>query len=221
MPKQPEATDGGEALALAAKDDFAVVVTDLWLPDIHGSALIETMAPESPNSTFIIVTGQLGSGLPSSKILDRGVVGVLCKPFDSDELCGLVDRAAEIHDARLAKDVDVARPDRPDVILIVEDNPGDVALLRRQLSSLYTTVSEMLEATRLSEAQEHLASGRVDLVLSDLGLPDARGLDAVRRLQHVAPGVPQPPHRERRALDRLLGGRAGRSTHRDPPLDPP
>jgi DNA-binding response OmpR family regulator len=42
----------------------------------------------------------------------------------------------------------------------------------------------------LSDAEKHLAEYAVDLILLDLGLPDAHGLGAVRRAHAVAPRVP-------------------------------
>ena len=42
----------------------------------------------------------------------------------------------------------------------------------------------------MSEAENHLATNAVDIILLDLGLPDAHGLDAVRRAHAAAPRVP-------------------------------
>jgi hypothetical protein len=43
---------------------------------------------------------------------------------------------------------------------------------------------------RMSDAEAHLAKGGVDIVLLDMGLPDAHGIDTVRRARAVAPNVP-------------------------------
>ena len=45
-------------------------------------------------------------------------------------------------------------------------------------------------APSLRAAEEHLAQHEVDIVLLDLGLPDAQGLGAVRRIRAAAPSVP-------------------------------
>ena len=42
----------------------------------------------------------------------------------------------------------------------------------------------------MGEAEEHLAEHAVDIILLDLGLPDAQGLEAVRRAHAAAPRVP-------------------------------
>src|ERR1700674_1371441 len=42
----------------------------------------------------------------------------------------------------------------------------------------------------MSEAEKHLAAHAVDIIILDLGLPDAQGLEAVRRAHAAAPRVP-------------------------------
>jgi len=42
----------------------------------------------------------------------------------------------------------------------------------------------------MSDAEKYLASNQVDIILLDLGLPDATGLDAVRRARAAAPRTP-------------------------------
>ena len=50
--------------------------------------------------------------------------------------------------------------------------------------------TEVTHVERMSEAEKHLAEHAVDIILLDLGLPDAQGLEAVRRAHAAAPRVP-------------------------------
>jgi signal transduction histidine kinase len=75
-------------------------------------------------------------------------------------------------------------------VLLVEDNAGDARLLREMFSTEKAGSFELTHLLRMSEAMVHLAKGGVDVVLLDLGLPDAHGLDTVRRAHEVAPDVP-------------------------------
>jgi len=49
---------------------------------------------------------------------------------------------------------------------------------------------QLTHLLRMSDAEAELAKGGVDIVLLDMGLPDAHGIETVRRACTVAPGVP-------------------------------
>lgn len=74
-------------------------------------------------------------------------------------------------------------------ILLVEDNPGDADLVREALTTASSRV-QIEHVDSLAEAGSRLAAGNVDVVLLDLSLPDATGLQAVERLHGSAPEVP-------------------------------
>ncbi len=75
-------------------------------------------------------------------------------------------------------------------ILLVEDNPGDARLLREMLDEEGSQETSLTLAASMSEAEAYLAEHTFDIILLDLGLPDAGGLSAVRRAHAVAPKVP-------------------------------
>src|SRR3954454_11596386 len=76
---------------------------------------------------------------------------------------------------------DTAAASSPIRILLVEDDDGD-ALLVEELLAITGAHVEIVRAQTLSEARgEDLR--RVDCVLLDLDLPDARGLAALHRLK--------------------------------------
>ena len=72
-------------------------------------------------------------------------------------------------------------------ILLVEDNDDDALLIRESLSG---TALEIDRAERLSTALAQLTLGKFDAVLLDLSLPDAWGLETIRRLRREAAAVP-------------------------------
>jgi len=75
-------------------------------------------------------------------------------------------------------------------ILLVEDNANDELLLREMLNAAENLRFTLTVATRVSEARAEMASKDFDVILCDLSLPDARGLDAVEMLCAM---VPVPP----------------------------
>ncbi|HEX8362850.1 MAG TPA: ATP-binding protein [Longimicrobium sp.] len=75
-------------------------------------------------------------------------------------------------------------------ILLVEDNPGDARLLRETLREAEGFPFQLAHAERLGDAASLLARSPADVVLLDLSLPDAHGLDTVRRMLEAAPEIP-------------------------------
>jgi diguanylate cyclase (GGDEF)-like protein/PAS domain S-box-containing protein len=76
------------------------------------------------------------------------------------------------------------------VLLLVEDNHGDARLLREMFNEQGSHETELTHVECMGDAEQHLASSPVDIILLDLGLPDAQGLEAVRRARAVAPSIP-------------------------------
>jgi diguanylate cyclase (GGDEF)-like protein len=75
-------------------------------------------------------------------------------------------------------------------ILLVEDNPGDVHLFREALREGYDSKFELTHCPTLVCALERLAEVAPDVIVLDLGLPDALGLEVVRKARAAAPSVP-------------------------------
>jgi diguanylate cyclase (GGDEF)-like protein/PAS domain S-box-containing protein len=75
-------------------------------------------------------------------------------------------------------------------VLLVEDNSGDARLLRELLNEPGSQFASLVHVECMSDAEKHLSEHAVDVVLLDLGLPDAQGLGALRRARAAAPRVP-------------------------------
>jgi len=75
-------------------------------------------------------------------------------------------------------------------ILLVEDNPGDARLLREFLRESASLSFELTHVDRLADARARMEAEGADVILLDLSLPDAHGLDSVTRTLEFAPHVP-------------------------------
>jgi diguanylate cyclase (GGDEF)-like protein/PAS domain S-box-containing protein len=76
------------------------------------------------------------------------------------------------------------------MLLVVEDNPGDARLIREMFNEQDAHRTEFTHVECMCDAEKHLADNQVDIILLDLGLPDAQGLEAVRRARKAAPRTP-------------------------------
>jgi len=81
-------------------------------------------------------------------------------------------------------------PSHIDSLLVVEDNPGDARLLREMFNAHGEHRTKMIHVMSMRAAEQYLADQSVGIVLLDLALPDATGLDSVRRAHAAAPQTP-------------------------------
>ena len=75
-------------------------------------------------------------------------------------------------------------------VLLIEDNAGDARLLREMLNEPDSLKTELTHFGCMDDALRHLAANSTDIILLDLGLPDADGVGALRQVREVAPNVP-------------------------------
>ena len=85
------------AAALVALDERGadVVVTDWKMPDMDGVALLHAMHARRPELPVILVTAH-GSVPAAVAAMRQGAFDYVTKPFDNDELRGLVARALDL-----------------------------------------------------------------------------------------------------------------------------
>lgn len=83
------AANGREALEHLAKEDFDVLVTDMWMPEMDGLRLLKEIRGRKPNMRIFGVTGggpRLTIEAMTSLAEIWGAEKVFLKPFDDDEL---------------------------------------------------------------------------------------------------------------------------------------
>lgn len=78
-------------------------------------------------------------------------------------------------------------------VLLVEDNPGDARLIAEHLREISDLVNDyhVTHVERVDDAVRKLTDGtKVDIILSDISLPDSAGEDTLIALNRAAKGVP-------------------------------
>lgn len=75
-------------------------------------------------------------------------------------------------------------------VLLIEDNPGDVRLIREALAEAREGSFALECAERLAAGLTRLGQGGIDVALVDLSLPDSWGLDTFVMAHAQAPDVP-------------------------------
>jgi DNA-binding NtrC family response regulator len=88
------AADGEEAMRLVETDDVDLVITDLRMPKISGTELLEKVAGRYPGLPVIVLTGH-GTIEDAVAAMRGGAFDFLTKPVNLDHLSILVKRALE------------------------------------------------------------------------------------------------------------------------------
>ncbi len=86
---------GNGGLALIAEREFDVILTDLHLPDISGIGLIKSAREVAPETQIIMITGDKSKD-KTIEATKAGAFWYLEKPYEEDELIGLVNKAVEL-----------------------------------------------------------------------------------------------------------------------------
>src|SRR5216117_615758 len=89
-----QAESGEVAIARLADFAFDIIITDLRLPGVDGSAVIEAAVARYPDIIAIVVTGY-GTVKDAVEAIKRGASDFVNKPFQIDELLHALDSALE------------------------------------------------------------------------------------------------------------------------------
>lgn len=88
------AADGRQAIDLVSNKSYDLVLTDLRMPDVDGLQVLSKVK-EVDQETSVIVMTAYGTIEDAVKAMKEGAFDFLTKPFDTEHLCVLINRALE------------------------------------------------------------------------------------------------------------------------------
>ncbi|HLK69191.1 MAG TPA: PAS domain S-box protein [Bryobacteraceae bacterium] len=169
-----EAVNADEALVHAERltRRIHLMVTDLVMPGMTGPELAVRLSSLRPDMKIIFMSGYAKNAIADRGILDSNVP-YLPKPFSPEALASIVREA-------------LGAPGTVGTILVVDDDPAIRSFLGRVLSGAGYRV---LGAKDGKEAVQHVNISEVDLMITDLIMPEQEGLETIQILHRLRPGL--------------------------------
>ncbi len=201
------ATNGREGVEKALAELPDLILMDIMMPEMNGLEAARKLKadPRTRDIPIILITALDD---PENKLAgqEAGAEDFIAKPVRRPELLARVSSMIALKEYRdqvvirdhsqrslvMRKDAEDSREDFQEeapLVLLVEDNEGDVKLVRHFLKDFpvrFKRTASGREAVRLAR------SGKLDLVLLDLVLPDLDGFEVCRQLREseASRGIP-------------------------------
>ena len=168
-----QSAHGEEALSVAERHTGPIdlLLTDVIMPGMTGRDLAERIKVARPETKVLYMSGYSGNALTSRGILDPDIL-YIPKPFTESALAGTVSRAL--------------RPPARGTILVVDDEES----IRKLLETILTAEGyDVCAAADGREAVEVMRQRNIDLVITDLVMPESEGLETIQTLRGGQPAL--------------------------------
>ena len=175
-----------------------LLLTDVIMPRMSGREVATAIQQRVPDLGVLFMSGYTETDIVQNGSLQTGL-HFLSKPFTPAELLVGVravlaqarSQRAQIAEATASSGAETSTQARVDGqrrrIVVADDDPGLRLLLA---ATLVGAGYEVLQAGDGLEALRLCAAGRVDLLITDLVMPDHEGLETIRRMRQEHPSTP-------------------------------
>ena len=168
------AEDGNAALLAAEQYNGTVhlLLTDVVMPRMGGKEIASRLTVPRPELKVLFMSGYTGNALAQQGTLNEldETVGFIQKPWTPEGLCEKI-RAV------------LSAPSSIRGILVVDDEPG----MRKWLVEILEGAGyRVFTAGNGREARSRVKEHSVDLVITDLVMPDEEGIELIRTLRKAS-----------------------------------
>ncbi|MCK5341251.1 MAG: sigma-54-dependent Fis family transcriptional regulator, partial [Desulfobulbaceae bacterium] len=149
-----EAEDGKVALDMLKEGKYHLVLSDIRMPKLDGSRLLEKILQLSPSTDVIMMTAY-GSVEDAITCLKKGAADYILKPFDMDDITIRIERLLEMQ-AIKARCVSLEECYRQAIHPIIGSSPAMQSLLKI-ISQVAVTDSSVLVSGESGTGKELVA----------------------------------------------------------------
>lgn len=166
------AASAQEALELMAAEHFDLVISDINMPKMSGIELLQEIKRHNRHLPVMLITGISTDGV-KAQAYSNGADGFLAKPFRIGNI--------ESEIAKLLTNINRRR------VVVIDDNEEFLLSLQQRLEE---RDNEVHAFTSVGDSVKFLDDNAVDLVITDLKMPDGDGITLVELLHERYPRLP-------------------------------
>jgi DNA-binding NtrC family response regulator len=200
-------TSGREAIEWVRQRRVHVVVSDQRMPEVSGVEVLRAVAQYSPATMRILLTGYADLEAVTASVNDGEIFRFVEKPWDGQQLIGVVAQAAEIAMREFAAPArpavrDAAEPAAAKMLVL--DSNGTIAAQVRELLPRAITIRH---ATSLEAALDVLADEDIAVMVAELtsaGGDVAASLKELKRIRPALLAIVVSPLRDSRVVIGLI-----------------
>ena len=160
-----KAESGIQALEILGEEgEVAVIISDQRMPEMKGTEFLSKTVPDLPNTMRIILTGFTDVEDLVDAINSGQVYKYITKPWDPNELKGVVQRAVETYE-------------------LLKEKTEELQQAEAQMALLKTVVQVAGEKSSLSESLEHIATAFGKNFAADVSILQLVSADGLQETQ--------------------------------------
>ena len=175
-----EANDSKTGIQMAREHLPDLILMDIQLPDMDGLSATQVLKKD-PRTQHIPIIALTGYAMPEdeTKAYDAGCDGYMSKPIEPKLFQSTIAQLLAGKETGKETPEKQVKDDLKPSILIVDDDPMNVKLLKTLLSPEYNTVIAGNGIIALDRVEEKLP----DLILLDIMMPEMDGFTVTRKLK--------------------------------------
>jgi serine/threonine-protein kinase len=160
------ATSGEQALDLARRYPFPLVVSDQRMPSMTGVELLRQLRSFSPNTVRILLTGYSDLAAIVGSINEGEVFRFVSKPWNNQELQQIIAEAMDIglRTASAAPPNATVLPKMKESVLIVERDGASAPMVREMIGKS----SPVLVAKSINDALHLMVRSHIAVIIADV-----------------------------------------------------
>ena len=167
-----QADDGLEGVNLLRAEKVDLIISDWNMPKMDGLELLRTIKdyPELASIPFIMITSETEKD-KVDEAFKAGVNQYICKPFKPDYFEEKIQQT-------LGKNLYGSKQ-----VMVVDDSPVIRHIVEKQLKMLGFGGFNFVGASNGIEALSMLEENKIDLIITDLHMPDMDGIEFVHEVR--------------------------------------